>query len=463
MRRYVGSLVIGAICLLPGIGRGQVREVTLEEAVRRGLEHSPELRMGRQDILKAGDDRLSAGLAIGPRLSLDAGIQWWDQATRVQFIDAGQVQLTPEQIETLRTFLGDGFVGMLASLNEPMEIQKRVTGTVTLQAVQPITPLWSLAEIYRLQGANAEAAELEQQARRLQVTYRVTETFFRLRQALRMVEVTDKAVEQVEAHLKTARAFQEAGLVGRDDVLRAETMLFQVQDKRSQALAGVALARTALAIQMGLPPTEMLVPVGDFPELPTDSIVEDQEAIDQALSHRPEVGSVEARNRMARAGWNASVGALIPTIAGVFRYQHFEGSKFQRADSWFVGAQLTWNFWNLGQDFLRMKAAGRDVEKAREGLQGIRDQVVLDVRKALLDLRTARSSVEANRKAIESAEENLRVVTKKYEVSTATSVEVLDAQSALTQARANLEVALGNCFIAYANLQRALGGQVAAF
>jgi outer membrane protein TolC len=106
----------------------------------------------------------------------------------VQFIDAGQLQLTPEQIEAIRTFLGDGFVGMLSSLNEPMEIQKRVTGTVTLQAVQPITPLWSLAEIFRLQGANAEAAELEQRARTLQVTYRVTETFFRLRQALRMVQ-----------------------------------------------------------------------------------------------------------------------------------------------------------------------------------------------------------------------------------------------------------------------------------
>lgn len=445
--------------LLVGLPAGaQVREVTLDEAVRRGLEHSPELRMGRPDIAKAEDEKLSAGLGMGPRLSVDAGIQYWDEATNVQFIKAGAIDLTQEQIDMLTGLLGEGFVGLLGSLGNPMEVQKRTTGSVNLQAVQPITPLYSLAALYKMQGANLEATKLDQAAKELQVKFRIADTFFKLKSALQLTEVTQKAVEQVEAHLKTARSFNEAGLVGRDDVLRAETMLAKVQDQHNQTLSGVALARAGLAIQMGIPASTMIVPVGDYPDPPPEPSLTEERAIERALAERPEVDSVRQRGRMADAGWHASVGALIPTIAGIFRYSHFEGSTFQREDSYFVGAQLSWNVWDLGRDFLKMKAVGRDREKAKEALAGIRDQILLDVKKSWLDLRSARSSLESNRTAIASAEENLRVVTRKYEASTATSVEILDAQSALTQVRAGYAVALYNYYIAYANLQRSTGG-----
>ena len=43
--------------------------------------------------------------------------------------------------------------------------------------------------------------------------------------AIRMLDVTSLAIEQVEAHLKMAKSFQQAGFVGLDDVLRAEAAL----------------------------------------------------------------------------------------------------------------------------------------------------------------------------------------------------------------------------------------------
>jgi len=438
----------------------QVRDVTLEEAVRLGVEHSPELRMGKPDVDKAADEKLSAGLAMGPRLSLDAGIQYWDAATRVQLIDASKMTLTQDQIDLLTSMLGEGFVGLLSSLKQPMEVQKQITSSVQLQAVQPITPLYSLASLYKMQGAALEGARLDEEAKQLQIKFRIDYTFFKLMSALELTEVTQKGIEQVEAHLKTAKSFYEAGLVGKDDVLRAETALAKVQDQHNQALAGVALARAALSIQMGIPASTMLVPKGDYPDPPPEPSLNEEKAIERALSDRPEVDSVAQKGKMADAGYQATIGALIPTIAGVFRYTHFTGSEFQREDSYFIGAQLTWNFWDLGRDFLKMKSVGHDREKAREALVGIRDQILLDVKKSWLDLRTARSSLEFNRMAIASAEENLRVVTRKYEASTATSVEVLDGQSALTQARAGYAVALYSYYTAYANLQRATAGSL---
>ena len=452
----IGMLFAVVLAALPA--GAQVREVSLDEAVRLGLQHSPELAMGAPDIAKAEEERLSAGLALGPRLSLDAGVQFWDKATLVKLIDAGAISLTPDQIAAISGLLGDGFVGLLQNLGSPMETQKQVTSTVQLQAVQPITPLYSLASLYRMQGAALEASRLDQEARQQQVKFRIADTFFKLMSTLELTEVTQKAVEQVEAHLKTARSFNEAGLVGRDDVLRAETMLAKVADQHNMTMAGVALARAGLSVQMGISASTMLVPKGDYPDPPPEPSLTEERAIERALADRSEVGSVEQRGRMADAGYQAAIGSLIPTIAGIFRYTHFTGSTFQREDSYFIGAQLSWNFWDLGRDILRLRSVGHDREKAQAALVGIRDQVLLDVKKCWLDLRTARSSLDFNRMAIASAEENLRVVTRKYEASTATSVEVLDAQSALTQARAGHAVALYGYYISYANLQRSTAG-----
>lgn len=114
----------------------------------------------------------------------------------------------------------------------------------------------------------------------------------------------------------------------------------------------------------------------------------------------------------------------------------------------------------MGQKWFEMKAAEKDLEMARAGLDMARELIGLDVRKALIDLRSARSQIMSYKKAVESAEENLRVVEKKYEAAAATSVEVLSAQSSLNLARANLAVSVNQYYIAYANLQRALAGSI---
>lgn len=447
------------LAVLAADATAQVREVSLEEAVRLSLEHAPELRMGQAGIDQAADRKSGAIGMMLPRLTLDAGIQYWDKATRVQFIDPASLP-TKDDLGELGALIPDSFFQSFAELAQPIEVQERVTGSVNVQAVQPLTPLYSLANLYRVQGAALEAARFEQAAKQATITFETTEVFLKLMSAMRMVEVTRFAIEQVEAHLKTARSFHDAGLVGRDDVLRAETALARVRDQHARVLSGIALARAALNVRMGRPIDDATLPVGDFQDPPAELATTEEDLVERALAERPERLAVERKVKMAAAGQQAAVGALIPTIAAVFRYSHFEGSKFQREDSAFVGAALQWNFWDWGNTWFQMKAASRDHDKARVAMDLVRDGVMLDVRKAWLDLKQARSSMEANRAQIAFAEENLRVVTRKYEAATATSVEVLDAQSTLTRARADYQVALLDYYIAYANLQRATAGSI---
>ena len=462
---FVSALTLLAFAALPA--QAQVRELTLDRAIELGLEHSPDLRMGHAEVEKAHAESWSSLGNMGPKLSVEAGIQYWDKATDVSFIDANagglnQAALAADLVKFGQAYpaLGGLFGGLMSGLSTPTRVQEQLTGSVSLQVVQPLTPLYSMVSLYKMNQLGEEAAELGQEGTKTTVRFKVAEAFFRVLAAQRMVEVAQKAVEQVEGHIKTARSYYEAGIVGKEDVLRAEAALARAKDGLNQALSGTALARAALNIQVGLPASEATQPTGNYPDNPPEVKVTMEQATERAVAARSELRTLEKRVDMADAGREAQIGTMIPTIAALARYSHNEGSSFQRKDSVFVGAQLQWTFWEWGASYYKLRSIEADQHKATEGLQAARDGITLDVTKAYLDLRQARSSIDMNRSAVQASEEALRVVTKKYEASTATSVEILDAQSSLTQSRAGYEVALFTYYTALANLERAVGSSL---
>ncbi len=177
----------------------------------------------------------------------------------------------------------------------------------------------------------------------------------------------------------------------------------------------------------------------------------------QTRPQRAEVREVAHRVEMARAGRLAAIGAMLPTLAAAFNWTRQWGSEFQRKTSYFLGGTLQWNFWEWGAQYHQVRAADRDIARALEAQAAIRDLVALDVKRAYTQARLALTTLETARKAVTQAEESHRIATKKYEQRVATSMEVLDAESALTGARNSYHESLYSYYLALENLKRATG------
>jgi outer membrane protein len=89
--------------------------------------------------------------------------------------------------------------------------------------------------------------------------------------------------------------------------------------------------------------------------------------------------------------------------------------------------------------------------------KAVEDGIRLQVKRSILDLKQAEDKIPAAKKAIEQAEENLRVSEERYREQVTTSTEVLDAQTLLSQARMNYYNALYDHNLARAGLLRAIG------
>ena len=95
--------------------------------------------------------------------------------------------------------------------------------------------------------------------------------------------------------------------------------------------------------------------------------------------------------------------------------------------------------------------------QAKDAKIQVEDSISLEVKDAYLRLREARDKIGVAEVAVEQAEENFRINAERFKEQVATTTEVLDAQTLLTQARSNYFNALSDYNIAWARLDRAMG------
>jgi outer membrane protein TolC len=154
-----------------------------------------------------------------------------------------------------------------------------------------------------------------------------------------------------------------------------------------------------------------------------------------------------AESRM-RADFTGSYGVMARLPENLFN------SQFAR---WIVGVNFTLPVFDgfrrsglVWQAAAAQRAARLEREKAEQ-------QVRLALQQALDDLKAARETVEAARANVRQAERVLRMTQDNYRYGAATTLDVLDAQTALTVARTNLLRGLHDYSLARASLLWVMG------
>jgi outer membrane protein TolC len=177
----------------------------------------------------------------------------------------------------------------------------------------------------------------------------------------------------------------------------------------------------------------------------------------RAQAQRLEIREVDAKIEQSDRQVRLARAHLFPEISGVANYTHFEGSQFQQKDAAYAGVTASWNVWDWGTTWNAIEEAKARYQQAEILRTKVRDALRLEARQAFVKVEVARTALEVARTALGQAEENYRIVTKRFAASTATSFDVVDAEALLTQSRARVETALYGYHAARFALQRATG------
>lgn len=287
----------------------------------------------------------------------------------------------------------------------------------------------------------------------------ITRAFHAHQAALALALSEQAAVKSAQAALDAAEVRRQAGVATISDVLQAKTALSRAQLLLESADGSVVTTRADLNTAVGLPAAAPTA-VEPLPAtMPLDAM---QAAVDtliaEAVALRPEIGAAEAVVRRAEARVTAVRSAGRPTVG-------FNGSLGR---TWFTNPTAGTNVYTAGlalrfpvfTGFAQRAnelAAQADLEQARARAESARQQVENEVVKSYQALLTAAQRVRTSADLLTSASSNQDVALGRYRAGAGSILELLTAQSALEDARAQDVQARADWLAAVAGLARARG------
>jgi len=417
------ALVAGSVEAQPAPGR----TISLVECVAIALRENPDAQSSEFAVRGAEAKRAEVRGAFAPKVQFDGNVQQWTSPFAIAF---GGTSFT---------------------------VRDASTWTAGISLIQPITPLLAISQQYKIQEFGVDVASIQRATTRREVAFQTVESYYRLLEAERLTEVANASVTQLEDQQKQAQSQFDNGVIGKNDWLRAGLALASARQRLIQTRGQVVIARGTLAAAMGRSPDEVLDPepfVGDPPPLGESGL---EAAEGRAAAGRLELRDLSRKIDQAEVAVGFAKQQLGPVVNAVGNYTHTGGSPFQQENAAYVGLAASWNVWDWGTTLGSVHEADAKLHQAVLARKKLEDEVRLEARQAFVNAESSREALEVARTAVLQAEENFRIVTKKFDNSAATSFDVVDAEALLTQSRAQVEQALYDYLIATAALQKATG------
>jgi outer membrane protein TolC len=271
------------------------------------------------------------------------------------------------------------------------------------------------------------------------VILQVEKAYYNYLYSKALLQAAEVSVKNAQINYEAAQERLKAGLATIADVLQAKTAVSQAQLSLDIARGQIEIMRGTLATAVGLPANlpydvEDILPENITIEKQTDKV---ENLIQQAFEKRPDLAALRAQLLKAEAHVKNVKAKGLPSInasANIARtyYKDIDvpGNNYSATLAikfpFFTGFSQTY-------DEIKAKAA---VDEIREQLNLKMQEVSLQVWSSYYNLKTAEQKIKTSKDLLESAEENYRVALDRYKAGVGSILDLLAAQSALENARA---------------------------
>ncbi len=313
-------------------------------------------------------------------------------------------------------------------------------------------------------AASIRAAEQQVRFQQLQIeltaqTLRqnVTRAYYSLQQADAQVEISQAAVADAAQSLRDAQLLEQAGLGTRFEVLQAQVTLSNSQQDLTTALSQQRIARRqivqllSLAQQTEVSAADPIEVAGNWELSLEQSIVlayKNRAELEQQLVRR-DIGEQQRIIALASVRPQANLTASYNLLGSL-------NDNFGPRDGLSLEANLQWNFFDGGAARARAQQAKSDIALAETNFAIQRNQVRFDVEQAFFNLNSNARNIQTASFALVQAQESLRLARLRFQAGVGTQTDVINQQTALTQARGNRLNAILNYNRALVDLQRAV-------
>jgi len=427
-----GRTAIAVIAALPlALGfAGPGRAETIEAALVRSYQNNPQLNAQRASVRSTDENVPQAMSGYRPRVSVTANVG--EQYSDTLSVTRGAVNTTYTNLH--------GY-----------NVPRSVGGTLTQNVFN------GFQTANRVRGAESQVSAAREGLRVLEQTVLLSAaTIYMdyLRDAA-IVEVRRSNVRVLEQTLKQVRDRFSVGEVTRTDVAQSEAQLAVGNTDLLTAESNLNTTRANYRRIIGIEPS------GLAPAAPVDKFSPSTlaAAIEVGMIQNPNVTSAMYGIDVAFLTVKVNEGALFPTVNLVASIQQsYETTLVSlRALSAQVGAQVTIPVYNGGSEYALIRQSKETLAQQRLVLDQTRDQTRATVAQFWGTLQATKAQILSAQAQVTASETALNGVREEARVGQRTTLDVLNAQQALVNARVSIVTAQHDRVVASYSLLAAVG------
>ncbi len=291
------------------------------------------------------------------------------------------------------------------------------------------------------------------------VILRVEQAYYEYLDAKALLTAQAATIKERQTSLDSAEARHRAGVATIADELQARTALSQAQLTYETIDGNLHKLRGTIATTMGLPATTPFE-VGELPvDVPTQQV---SDAVDALIAHavtdRPDLAAARAAVEQARARVRVVRSQGLPSLGlGANVAPVFGNGLQRRLTSYSAGLSFRFPLFTGFRNTYDIRAAELETQLASENARGLEQQAGLQVWTSYYDLQTAVKRLATSRALLHDAQESADVAQGRYRAGIGSILDLLTAESALENARAEEVQARADWFLTVAQLAHDTG------
>ena len=410
---------------------GQPLKFTLDKAVGLALKQNPTAQIAVLQAAQAAQDQNIARANLLPQASFGVS----DSIRRINL---------QEQLGGALPFPGiPGHVG-------PINVFS--TGPSFSSPVFDLT-LW---DRYRSSRELARAGNASSLSTREQVILLVVSQYIGTLRAMATVDAARSRVELAQALYDQAADLQKEGVGTGIDTLRANVELQNEKQSLLVAETDRDSSLFGLSRLLNLDPHQEIALEDSlsFFDTPQPDV---NDSIDQALAARQEWKALQNQTKAAEYDKKASGDSRLPSLRAEGNWA-YEGTRLNNGIPVYnYEAALSVPLFTGGRIHAEIVRADLQLKVLEEQKADLRNQIALDVKTALLNLRSARNQVEVANLGVQLSKEEVDQARDRFKAGVANNIEVIQAQDALARANDNQIAALYRFNQARADYPKSIG------
>lgn len=328
-----------------------------------------------------------------------------------------------------------------------------------------VQPIFMGGKIVALNDIRSYAQDLASTMKETQMTDVIVEVdnaYWQVVSVSNKKKLAESYVQLMQKMDYDISAMEEEGVATKADRLSVNVKLNEAEMTLTKAENGLSLAKMLLSQLCGLEISDAITLVDEnIQHIPVDRVDNPVVNIDEALTNRPEVRSLELATKIYEKQEKVALGDFMPNVALTANYlwtnpNGFDGFEKKFKGMWSVGVMVKIPL-NFVSNSAKLNVARTNTNIKRFELVEAKEKITLQINQSAYKLTEAQKKYDAAKKNSEKADENLRYATVGFEEGVISASDVMAAHTAWVSAHSELIDSQIDIILSRIYLNKALG------